>query len=45
MYLFENANERRARIEIANQPGTEEQDAFDGCETSRFSLRFCLRYG
>ncbi|GKT65093.1 RNA recognition motif-containing protein [Colletotrichum tofieldiae] len=30
VYLFENANDRRARIEIANQPGTEEQDAFDG---------------
>lgn len=33
VYLFENANERRARIEVANQPGTEDQDAFDGCET------------
>ncbi|KAK1961940.1 hypothetical protein LY78DRAFT_587652 [Colletotrichum sublineola] len=30
IYLFENANERRARIEVANQPGTEDQDAFDG---------------
>ncbi|EFQ31910.1 hypothetical protein CGRA01v4_13081 [Colletotrichum graminicola] len=30
IYLFENANDRRARIEIANQPGTEDQDAFDG---------------
>ncbi|GKT41436.1 uncharacterized protein ColSpa_01617 [Colletotrichum spaethianum] len=30
VYLFENANDRRARIEIANQPGTEDQDAFDG---------------
>ncbi|KAH7353928.1 hypothetical protein B0T11DRAFT_320786 [Plectosphaerella cucumerina] len=30
VYLFENATERRARIEIANQPGTEDQDAFDG---------------
>ncbi|KAJ2894745.1 uncharacterized protein MKZ38_007251 [Zalerion maritima] len=30
VYLFENANERRARIEIANQPGTDNQDAFDG---------------
>jgi len=32
VYLFENANERRARIEIANHPGTDDQDAFDGCE-------------
>ncbi|KAK1624004.1 hypothetical protein BDP81DRAFT_383695 [Colletotrichum phormii] len=30
VYLFENANDRRARIEIANQPGSEDQDAFDG---------------
>ncbi|KAK4167252.1 hypothetical protein QBC43DRAFT_9816 [Cladorrhinum sp. PSN259] len=30
IYLFEDANQGRARIEIANQPGTEEQDAFDG---------------
>ncbi|KAI1818277.1 hypothetical protein GGS20DRAFT_581696 [Poronia punctata] len=30
VYLFENANDRRARIEIANRPGTDDQDAFDG---------------
>ncbi|CAK7242079.1 MAG: hypothetical protein STHCBS139747_003556 [Sporothrix thermara] len=30
VYLFENAQEGRARIEIANRPGTEYQDAFDG---------------
>lgn len=30
VYLFENAGERRARIEVANQPGTDDQDAFDG---------------
>ncbi|KAI1349297.1 hypothetical protein F5Y01DRAFT_289644 [Xylaria sp. FL0043] len=30
VYLFENASQRRARIEIANQPGTDDQDAFDG---------------
>lgn len=30
VYLFENAVERRARIEIANHPGTEAQDSFDG---------------
>lgn len=34
VYLFENANEGRARVEIANQPGTDEQDAFDGGETT-----------
>lgn len=32
VYLFENANDRRARIEIANKAGTEEQDSFDGCK-------------
>lgn len=32
VYLFENAEQRRARIEIANQPGTSDQDAFDGCK-------------
>ncbi|KAK7961864.1 uncharacterized protein PG986_002689 [Apiospora aurea] len=30
VYLFENANDRRARIEVANQPGEDDQDAFDG---------------
>ncbi|PKS05679.1 hypothetical protein jhhlp_008021, partial [Lomentospora prolificans] len=30
VYLFENANERRARIEIANNVGTDDQDAFEG---------------
>ncbi|KAI1764723.1 hypothetical protein GGR53DRAFT_304196 [Hypoxylon sp. FL1150] len=30
VYLFENANDRRARVEIANQPGKDDQDAFDG---------------
>ncbi|KAH7395939.1 hypothetical protein BKA64DRAFT_746079 [Cadophora sp. MPI-SDFR-AT-0126] len=30
VYLFENASQRRARIEIANNPGTAEQDAFTG---------------
>lgn len=32
IYLFENANERRARIEIANNPGSDDQDAFVGCK-------------
>lgn len=31
VYLFENAGQRRARIEVANNAGTPEQDAFDGC--------------
>ncbi|KAG8156953.1 hypothetical protein KVR01_013175 [Diaporthe batatas] len=30
VYLFENANEGRARIEVANHVGTDDQDAFDG---------------
>ncbi|EJT81649.1 hypothetical protein GGTG_01627 [Gaeumannomyces tritici R3-111a-1] len=30
VYLFENAAEGRARIEIANRPGTDDLDAFDG---------------
>ncbi|KAI0179044.1 hypothetical protein GGR52DRAFT_286751 [Hypoxylon sp. FL1284] len=30
VYLFENANDRRARVEIANHPGQDDQDAFDG---------------
>ncbi|KAI1423196.1 hypothetical protein F5Y12DRAFT_758610 [Xylaria sp. FL1777] len=39
VYLFENASQRRARIEIANQPGTDDQDAFDG-----FLDRTLVRY-
>ncbi|KAL2199399.1 hypothetical protein P885DRAFT_75817 [Corynascus similis CBS 632.67] len=30
VYLFEDANQGRARLEIANNAGTEDQDAFDG---------------
>jgi hypothetical protein len=30
VYLFENARESNCRIEVANHPGTEDQDAFDG---------------
>ncbi|KAI9743780.1 MAG: hypothetical protein M1818_002514 [Claussenomyces sp. TS43310] len=30
VYLYENASQRRARIEIANNAGTPDQDAFDG---------------
>lgn len=33
VYLFEDVDQRRARVEIANQPGTDDQDAFDGCKT------------
>lgn len=32
IYLFENANTRSARVEVANSPGTDDQDAFEGCE-------------
>lgn len=32
VYLFEDANLGRARLEVANQPGREDQDAFDGCK-------------
>lgn len=41
LYLYENADERRARIEIANNAGTEDQDAFDGRESS-ISAVTCL---
>ncbi|KAH7018343.1 uncharacterized protein B0I36DRAFT_38212 [Microdochium trichocladiopsis] len=30
VYLFENANTRTSRVEIANCPGTDDQDAFEG---------------
>lgn len=30
MYLFENASQKRARVEIANSAGTPDQDAFSG---------------
>ncbi|KFY06187.1 hypothetical protein V492_08122 [Pseudogymnoascus sp. VKM F-4246] len=32
LYLYENAAQRRARIEVANSAGTPDQDAFDGRE-------------
>jgi hypothetical protein len=32
VYLFENAAQRRARLEVANNAGTPEQDAFNGCK-------------
>ncbi|RFU34571.1 hypothetical protein B7463_g1767, partial [Scytalidium lignicola] len=30
LYLFENASQRRVRLEVANKPGTPDQDAFNG---------------
>ncbi|EFW99425.1 RNA recognition motif-containing protein [Grosmannia clavigera kw1407] len=42
VYLFENAVEGRTRIEVANRPGTELQDAFDGyldCTAVSYSYR------
>lgn len=43
VYLFEDVNQARARIEIANQPGTEDQDAFDGyLDTAR--LRYSYKH-
>jgi len=39
VYLFENPAQRRARIEIANNAGTPDQDAFDG----RWFLRIICR--
>lgn len=38
LYLYENADECRARIEIANNAGTEDQDAFDGRESQSFPV-------
>ena len=38
VYLYENARQRRARLEIANHAGTPDQDAFDGCERPDTSL-------
>ncbi|KAI0107747.1 hypothetical protein GGR51DRAFT_140498 [Nemania sp. FL0031] len=42
VYLFENAEQRRARVEIANQPGTDDQDAFDGF-LDRTQVRYSYR--
>ena len=39
VYLFEDVNQLRARIEIANQPGCEDQDSFDGCKTRTIQRR------
>ena len=43
VYLFENASERRCRVEIANHVGTEDQDAFDGCKQARAVPTFSER--
>lgn len=42
VYLFENAEQRRARIEVANQPGSSDQDAFDGF-LDRTHIRYSYR--
>ena len=34
VYLFENIAQRRARLEIANNAGSPDQDAFTGCMAS-----------
>lgn len=31
LYIYHDANHETARIEVANNPGSEEQDAFNGC--------------
>ncbi|KAL4990260.1 hypothetical protein BDW68DRAFT_154915 [Aspergillus falconensis] len=43
LYLYHNAAQRKTRIEVANNPGTSEQDAFNGaldnvhiCHSTRF---------
>ncbi|KAH8899188.1 hypothetical protein GQ53DRAFT_741285 [Thozetella sp. PMI_491] len=43
IYLFENANQGRARIEVANQPGTDNQDAFDG-HLDRAHLQYSYKH-
>ncbi|KAH6853942.1 hypothetical protein B0I37DRAFT_360734 [Chaetomium sp. MPI-CAGE-AT-0009] len=43
VYLFEDANQGRARIEIANHPGTEDQDAFDGY-LDKVHLRYSYKH-
>lgn len=42
VYLFENPAQRRARVEIANNAGTADQDAFDGCMESLPRIEFSL---
>lgn len=39
VYLFEDAAQRKARIEIANYAGTPEQDAFTGCKSSSSGVK------
>ncbi|KAK3300554.1 uncharacterized protein B0H64DRAFT_381214 [Chaetomium fimeti] len=43
VYLFEDANQGRARIEIANNPGRDDQDAFDGY-LDRVHLRYSYKH-
>ncbi|KAG7292880.1 hypothetical protein NEMBOFW57_002925 [Staphylotrichum longicolle] len=43
VYLFEDANQGRARLEIANHPGTDDQDAFDGY-LDRVHVRYSYKH-
>ncbi|KAH6619295.1 hypothetical protein B0J18DRAFT_240435 [Chaetomium sp. MPI-SDFR-AT-0129] len=43
VYLFEDANQGRARVEVANKAGTEDQDAFDGY-LDRVHLRYSYKH-
>ncbi|KAL2125025.1 hypothetical protein VTJ04DRAFT_1390 [Mycothermus thermophilus] len=43
VYLFEDANQGRARLEIANHPGTDDQDAFDGY-LDKVHLRYSYKH-
>ncbi|AEO70540.1 uncharacterized protein THITE_122669 [Thermothielavioides terrestris NRRL 8126] len=43
VYLFEDANKGRARLEIANHPGTDAQDAFDGY-LDKVRLRYSYKH-
>ncbi|KAG5984988.1 hypothetical protein E4U55_002245 [Claviceps digitariae] len=42
VYLFENVSQRRCRIEVANHPGTDDQDAFDGLGDSADDIEWHL---
>ncbi|PHH92477.1 hypothetical protein CDD83_7225 [Cordyceps sp. RAO-2017] len=44
VYLFENAGERRCRLEIANHAGTEDQDAFFGYLDQTFMRYSCKHH-
>lgn len=42
VYLYENISRRRARLEIANNAGTPDQDSFDGCQSLELPLQRSL---